>query len=54
MCRRLIVNPLFLKYLNMFERMKIVESIYEGAVEPSYKKPTREDSNHAGLSIKMI
>ena len=26
-----------LKYVNMFERMEIAESIYEGFVEPSYK-----------------
>ena len=36
----------------MFERMEMEESIYEGVVEPSYKKPTREDSNHAGHSRK--
>ena len=27
----------FKKYVNMFERMEIAESIYEGVVEPSYK-----------------
>ena len=27
--------------------MEIVESIYEGVVEPSYKKPTRLDTNLA-------
>ena len=32
----------------MFERMEIAESIYKGVVEPSYKKPTREDSNRSG------
>ena len=34
----------------MFERMEISESIYEGVVEPYYKKPTREDANRAGHS----
>ena len=28
-------------YINVFERMETVESIYEGVVEPSYEKPTR-------------
>ena len=32
----------------MFERMEISESIYEGVVEPSYKKNTRSDANRAG------
>ena len=32
----------------MFERMEISESIYEGVVEPSYKKSTQEDDNRAG------
>ena len=31
----------------MFERMEIKELIYKGVVEPSYKKPTWVDSNHA-------
>ena len=31
----------FNKSVNMFERMEIAESIYEGVVEPFYKKPTR-------------
>ena len=38
----------FKKYVNMFERMEIAEYIYEGIVEPSYKKTTRADENHAG------
>ena len=38
----------------MFERMEIQESIYEGIMEPSHKKPTRADANCAGLSRKMI
>ena len=31
----------------MLEQMEIAESIYEGIVEPSYKKVTREDANRA-------
>ena len=34
----------------MFERMEIAVSIYEGVVEPSYKKYTRVDANCAGHS----
>ena len=34
----------------MFEMMEINESIYEGVVEPSYKKSTRADTNRAGHS----
>ena len=30
--------------------MEISESIYEGLVEPYYKKPTRVDANCAGIS----
>ena len=37
----------FKKYVNMFEPMEIAESIYEVVVEPSYKKPTRADTNPA-------
>ena len=37
----------------MFERMEISESIYEVVVEPSYKKSTREDTNHAFLGSKI-
>ena len=33
------------KAVNMFERMEIAEFIYGGVVEPSYKKPTRADTN---------
>ena len=29
-----------LKYVNMFEHIEISEYIYEGVVEPYYKKPT--------------
>ena len=34
----------------MFEIMDITESIYEGVVEPPYKKTARADTNHAGHS----
>ena len=37
MFRVLIVNPLLLKSINMFELTEIAEYIYEGVVEPSYK-----------------
>ena len=40
----------FKKTVNMFEQMEIAESIYEGVVETSYKKPTRADANRAGNS----
>ena len=36
----------------MFERMEIPNYICGGVVEPSYKKPTREDANRAGYSRK--
>ena len=39
--------------VNMFECMEMSESIYEGVVEPSYKKPTREDTNRSGPTNKM-
>ena len=53
MFKGLIVNPLLIKSINMFERMEILEYIYEGVVELSYKKSTRADTNCAGLSRKM-
>ena len=37
----------------MFESMEIAESIYEGVVEPSYIKPTREHANRADIGRKM-
>ena len=40
----------FKKAVNMFERMEIDESIYEGIVEPTYRKPNRSDVNHASHS----
>ena len=36
----------------MFKHMEISESIYEGVVENSCKKPTREDANCADNSKK--
>ena len=36
----------------MFECMKIAESFYEGVVESYLKKPTRADSNRAGILRK--
>ena len=38
----------FKEAVNMFDCMEISESIYEGVVEPSYKKPPRADANRAG------
>ena len=38
------------KYVNMFERMEIAESIYEGVVTTSNKKTNREEANHTGIS----
>ena len=38
----------FKKSVNMFERMEISEYIYEGVVESSYKKPTREYAKRSG------
>ena len=42
----------FKKAVNMFEQMKIVESIYEGVVEPSYKQCTSEYATHDGHRSK--
>ena len=42
----------FKKYVNMFEHMEINESIYEGVVEPCYKKITRADVKGVGQSWK--
>ena len=36
MYKALIVSLLLKKTFNMFERMEIYESIYEGVVEPSH------------------
>ena len=35
------MSLLLKKTVNMFELMEIYESIYEGVVEPSYKKHAR-------------
>ena len=32
----------------MFEHMEITEFVYEGVLEPSYKKPTQAGSNRVG------
>ena len=53
MCMGLIVKPLLKKYVNMFECMEIPEPIYEGVVEPSYKKPTSSYTNRDNHSRKM-
>ena len=37
MCRILIVKLILKKTVNMFERMEILETIYEGVLKPSYK-----------------
>ena len=37
----------------MFECTETEEFIYNGVVEPSYKKSTREDSNRSGHNRKM-
>ena len=42
-----------LKNANMFECIKIAETIYEGVLEPCYKKYTREDNNCGCHSRKM-
>ena len=39
--------------VNMFECTETEEFIYNGVVEPSYKKSTREDSNRSGHNRKM-
>ena len=36
----------------MFERMDVAESIYEGVVEPSYKKYTKAHATRAGHNKK--
>ena len=38
------------KYVNMFERMEIAESIYKDVVEPSYKNSIQADANRDGHS----
>ena len=41
-------STLFKKAVNMFEHMKIAESIYEYVVYPYDTKPTRAESNRFG------
>ena len=53
MCRIFIVKPSQNLSLSMSERIEISEYICEGVVEPSYKKTTRADANHSGLSTKI-
>ena len=40
------------EYVNMFELMEIMETIFEGVVEPYYRKTTREYANLSGRSRK--
>ena len=49
----LIMNPLLLKSVKKIESMEIAESIYEGFVEPSYKKLTGSDDNRDGIIMKI-
>ena len=45
----------FNKYVNMFERIEITESIYKGVVELSYKKTSWADANCESHSrIKIV
>ena len=53
MCMCLIINPLLLKSVKKIESMEIAESIYEGFVEPSYKKLTGSDDNRDGIIMKI-
>ena len=50
MYKAFIVSLLLKKSVNMFDRIEIAESICEGVVEPSYKKPTRTDASCDGHS----
>ena len=40
----------FKKEVNIFKRVEIAESIYEGVVEPSHKNPISADATSAGHS----
>ena len=44
----------FKKSVNMFERMEIAESIYEGVLEISYKQSTRTYANRFANTRKQI
>ena len=48
-----IVELLLSKTDNIFESMEIVETMFEGVVEPSSKKTTRNVSNQAGRTKQM-
>ena len=48
-----ILKLLLKKAVNRFEHMEIAEVIYEGVVEPYYKKTTGADSNRAGHRRKV-
>ena len=57
----LIVNHYFKRSIDMFERMEIAETIYEGVIEPSHSKPIEAGSipifplhSHSLLCIKKI
>ena len=43
-----------LKCINVFERIEMMEPIYEVVLEPSHKKPTMENVNLTGHTRKMI
>ena len=44
----------FKNSVDIFQRIEISESIYDGVVEPSYEKPNGEYVNHDRISRKMI
>ena len=44
----------FNKSVNMLEQMQIVESVYEGVLIPSDKKPTKAGASRAGQSRQNI
>ena len=53
MWKVLIVKLLLFKTYNIFESMKVAETMFESVVEPSSLKTTREYSNHAGPTKQM-
>ena len=54
MCNVFFVDAApFKKTIYIFEHMEIDENIYEGVVEPSYKKTTQIEDTCAGHSSKM-
>ena len=52
-CRVLLWIYYLKKYVNIFERIEIEESIYESVVEPFYKKSTIEYANCAGKNRQI-